>query len=227
MTRALLGATITAVLVATIAGQRGGKDVGKRPSEVLDRRTMKAIQTPLAQRIENEQESVDRRLSQLSGQMQVVVEQLRVLSEAQGQIVTNTQATIDLQRRITALEARVIDDEKAGATDPANIAVLGTKVDGLVKVGGWLIGTTATLAVSGIIFLIKRLKSGAVVTMKWVEQDAVRQDESCVILSGKLDEAIEKSDVAYREANTVNRKIESIGVQMADHKPLSEGEGHV
>ena len=224
MTRSLLAAMIAAALVATVAGQRGGKDIGKTPREVLDPKTIKSIQTPLVQRLETEQQSVDRQLARLSAQMQVAVEQLRMLSESQGQIVINTQATIDLQRRISALEERVISDEKAGATDPANIAVLGTKVDGLVKVGGWLIGTTATLALSGIIFLIKRLKSGAVVTMKWAEQDAVKQDQNKAMLSGKLDEAIEKSDAAYREANTVNRKIESIGVQMVDHKPLSEGE---
>jgi len=226
--RAILLASALAAVAASIIGQRS--EIGRSPKEVLDPKTVQAIQTPavqkLQQRIESEQQSVDRRLSQLSGQMQVVVEQLRVLAQSQSQIVSNTQATIDLQRRISALEDKVVQDERAGSADPANIAVLGTKVDGLVKVGGWLIGTTATLAVSGIVFLIKRLKSGAVVTMKWAEQDAIHQDQTRIVLSSKLDEAIEKSDAAYREANTVNQKIENIGMQMSDHKPLSGAEPH-
>jgi len=225
LTRPLLAATVAAALVATVAGQRGGNDIGKTPREVLDPKTIKSIQTPLVQRLETEQQSVDRQLARLSGQMQSVVDQLRLLSESQGQIVINTQATIDLQRRVTSLEARVIDDEKSGATDPTNIAVLTTKVDGLVKVGGWLIGTTATLAVSGIVFLIKRLKSGAVVTMKWAEQDAQKQDQSRSLLTSKMEEAIEKTDAARLEVNTINQKIESIGVHIAaDHKPLPEKE---
>lgn len=213
-------ATVLLVTAVTVTGQRG--DIGKRPSEVLAPKTIQKLQTPpIIQRMETEQQATDRQISRLSGQMQTVIEQLRSLAESQGQIVTNTQATTDLQRRITALEERVITNEKTASTDPANIAVLGTKVDGLVKVGGWLIGTTATLAVSGIIFLIKRLRSGAVVTMKWAEQDAKVQDQSRSVISSKLDEAIQKSDAAYQEANTVNRKIETIGVHMNDNRPLS------
>ncbi len=227
MKRALLLASVLAAVAASIIGQRS--EIGRSPKEVLDPKTVKAIQTPLAQkleqRIESEQQSTDRRLSQLSGQMQVVVEQLRNMAEAQNQIVANTQATIDLQRRMAAIESRVIQNEKDSSSDPANIAVLGTKVDGLVKVGGWLIGTTATLAVSGIVFLIKRLKSGAVVTMKWAEQDAAKKSEDLFSyrqgLLDKLDEVKERADAAYLESNNVNNKIESIGMHMNDNKPLN------
>lgn len=221
-------AAVLLITAATVTGQRGrNSDIGKRPSEVLDPKTVRSLQTPLVvQRIETEQQATDRQISRLSGQMQTVVEQLQQIAKNQSQIVTNTQAVTDLERRVAAIEERVISDEKAGATDPANIAVLATKVDGLVKVGGWLIGTTATLAVSGIIFLIKRLRSGAVVTMKWAEQDARVQDRSRSVISSKLDEAIQKSDAAYEAANEVNAKIESIGVHMNDNRPLSQEGDH-
>ncbi len=214
MKRAFLLASVLAGVAASIIGQRS--EVGKRPSEVLDPKTVKSIQQPLAQRIESEQQSVDRQLSRLSGQMQVVVEELRELSQAQGQIAVNTQATADLQRRISALEDRVISDEKVNSTDPGNIQVLNTKVDGLLKVGGWILGTTGTLLIGAAIAFAKRLHSGGIVTMKWAKQDAEHQDEARNELVSKVDEAI-------REANTVNKKIETIGMHMNDNKPL-EGE---
>ncbi len=226
MKRAGLLATVLAALAATIIGQRS--EVGKTPREVLDPKTVKSIQQPLAQRIESEQQSVDRRLSQLSGQMQVVVEQLRIMAQSQSQISTNTQATIDLQRRMTAVEDRLGADEKSGATDPANIAVLNTKVDGLVKVGTWTLITALSLLGSGAAFVVKRAINGGVVTMKWAQQDAQKKSEDLTSyregLFTKLEEVKEKAEAAYSEANHVNQRIESIGLHTNDNKPLSDGD---
>ncbi len=226
MKRAGLLATVLAALAASIIGQRS--EVGKTPREVLDPKTVKSIQQPLAQRIESEQQSVDRRLSQLSGQMQVVVEQLRIMAQSQSQISTNTQATIDLQRRMTAVEDRLGADEKSGATDPANIAVLNTKVDGLVKVGTWTLITALSLLGSGAAFVVKRAINGGVVTMKWAQQDAQKKSEDLTSyregLFTKLEEVKEKAEAAYSEANHVNQRIESIGLHTNDNKPLSDGD---
>jgi hypothetical protein len=175
-------------------------------------------------------QTTERQLAYLGAQQKVILEQLQMVLDVRKLVIGNTQRLSDMDARLDSLEARTNEHFKAGATDPTTISVLKLKVDAILSGISYLGMGVGTLIVGALGALVKKRMNRDIPPV-WAATQATLvssrlavHDENLEKFHGKvlneINEVKEKAEAAYREANTVNEKLASIGIKMADDKPL-------
>jgi len=191
-------------------------DVGKNPKDVLNPKTLRQI-TGQPEPVPG---SVERQLAYLAAKQQIILEQLQVVMQLSQQVATNTPRISNLEQRMDGVEASVREHIKAGSSDPSNIAVLQTKVDGIVNSLTWVLAGVGSLMLAAIGVAVKRVVNRNI-PPQWAAKESGQQAEYRSAVITKLTEVKSSAEAAYQEANSVNTKLSNIGVEMKDHKPLN------
>lgn len=171
-------------VAAALALLACGQETGRTPKEVLDPRAYDALtKYPLDQLLDR-MDAFEKRSAQkldaiqqqhmyLSEQQRVILDQLKLLQEIRAQVIADSQRLTALDVRVTGDEAQFRRHEDSQIGDPRAIAVLEEKVNGIARVGIWLLCGVGSLILTAVGILLRRLYSGAVVVIRQKERHRV------------------------------------------------------
>lgn len=202
--RLALGLVISLAICGQLAAQRGSAhrdEPGISVKEASPELYHQMLSGGANRKIPDDLEGLKKQQALLAEQQRQILAQLKAGTRADEEAGAYKQRLLDMERRVTGLE---------GEFGPVPVALLGQKVDTLLRTVYWILGAAGTLVLAFFTGFLKYLKDGAVIRISMKETAAAHSE-----VLAKLAEVKGAQDAA-------DRKIEIIGMTIVNEPALRE-----
>ena len=151
---------------ASQSNPRNVPQLGAKPREVLSPATIEQLTKSPIQQLVDRVETVEGRstrvLSNIQQQHAYLLEQQRAILEELRAAAGATDRLGDIEQRLRASEAALHRLESSN--EATQIAVLQSKMDGILKAVSWILGAVGSLVMGMLGLMVRRLYAGWILT---------------------------------------------------------------